>query len=504
MIHVCGIKRITSTRIPHWHQVRSYIMPAVSKESPTILFWFRQDLRLHDNPGLCAAVDAGRVLPVYILDDDNAGPHRPGAASRWWLHHSLHALNESLAGSLLALAGDPGTLLPRLLESYPITAVYWNRCYEPWRMTRDRRVKQTLTDAGVEVRSFNGSLLWEPWDVLKADGDPYRVFTPFYRKRCLTAAPPREPIAPPPAAAFVRTNAAGNSIDALELLPRTRWDRKLEAHWEIGEAGAQARLDGFLDHGLDGYADGRNFPDRACVSRLSPSLHFGELSPNTAWHAARRERDDHNVDVFCSELGWREFSHSLLYHYPELPRDNLQSRFDAFPWRDDNDDLERWQRGATGYPIVDAGMRELWQTGYMHNRVRMIVGSFLVKNLLLHWHAGERWFWDCLVDADMANNSASWQWIAGCGADAAPYFRIFNPVTQGQKFDPDGRYTRTYCPELASLPDRFVHCPWDAPGDVLATAGVELGQHYPAPIVDLKASRERALEAFRALPKPGA
>ena len=355
MIHVCGIKRITSTRIPHWHQVRSYIMPAVSKESPTILFWFRQDLRLHDNPGLCAAVDAGRVLPVYILDDDNAGPHRPGAASRWWLHHSLHALNESLAGSLLALAGDPGTLLPRLLESYPITAVYWNRCYEPWRMTRDRRVKQTLTDAGVEVRSFNGSLLWEPWDVLKADGDPYRVFTPFYRKRCLTAAPPREPIAPPPAAAFVRTNAAGNSIDALELLPRTRWDRKLEAHWEIGEAGAQARLDGFLDHGLDGYADGRNFPDRACVSRLSPSLHFGELSPNTAWHAARRERDDHNVDVFCSELGWREFSHSLLYHYPELPRDNLQSRFDAFPWRDDNDDLERWQRGATGYPIVDAG-----------------------------------------------------------------------------------------------------------------------------------------------------
>lgn len=477
-------------------------MSTAAREQPTILFWFRQDLRLHDNPGLCAAVDAGQVLPIYILDDANAGPHRPGAASRWWLHHSLTALDASLGGKLLALAGDPEIILPRLVRTYAVTAVHWNRCYEPWRITRDRQLKQMLTDAGIEVKSHNASLLWEPWEVRKADGDPYRVFTPFFRKRCLTTAPPREPVPPPATTGFVATGEAESSIRALELLPRVRWDRKLEAHWVIGEAGARARLDDFLDHGLDSYANGRNFPERACVSRLSPSLHFGEVSPNTAWYAARAERDDQNVEVFCSELGWREFSHSLLYHFPRLPHDNLQPRFDAFPWRDDDEDLARWQRGTTGYPIVDAGMRELWQTGYMHNRVRMIVGSFLVKNLLLHWHAGERWFWDCLVDADLANNSASWQWIAGCGADAAPYFRIFNPVTQGQKFDPDGRYTRTYCPELAELPDKFLHSPWLAPAAVLAQAGVELGHNYPQPVVDLKASRERALEAFRALPKP--
>jgi deoxyribodipyrimidine photo-lyase len=477
-------------------------MPAPSTDRPTILFWFRQDLRLHDNPGLHAAAQAGRVLPVYILDDDNAGTHRHGAASRWWLHHSLGALNESLGGALLAAKGDPAAVIPRLLDAHQIGAVYWNRCYEPWRIARDRCLKQRLTETGIEVKSFNGSLLWEPWEVLKSDGNPYRVFTPFYRKRCLTVAPPRIPEPTPVSIEYLHTIEAAKSIPALELLPRIRWDRALEPHWTIGEAGARERLDAFLDHGLDGYADGRNFPDRACVSRLSPSLHFGEVSPNQAWHAARAERDDGNVDVFCSELGWREFSHSLLYHFPALPRDNLQPRFDAFPWRDDDGDLRRWQTGTTGYPIVDAGMRELWQTGYMHNRVRMIVGSFLVKNLLLHWHAGERWFWDCLVDADMANNSASWQWIAGCGADAAPYFRIFNPVTQGQKFDPDGRYTRRFCPELAQLPDKFLHCPWNAPADVLNRAAVKLGHTYPQPIVDLKASRERALDAFKALPKP--
>ena len=275
----------------------------------------------------------------------------------------------------------------------------------------------------------------------------------------------------------------------------------MEPHWHIGEDHAQDRLQEFVDHGLKDYKEGRNFPAQQNVSRLSPHLHFGEISPNQAWYAAKQKGKGQNMDHFLSELGWREFSYSLLYHFPKLPRKNLQAKFDKFPWRNDKRLLRRWQQGQTGYPIVDAGMRELWQTGYMHNRVRMIVGSFLVKNLLLHWHHGERWFWDCLVDADLANNSASWQWIAGCGADAAPYFRIFNPVTQGQKFDAAGEYTRHFVPELKDLPDKFLFNPWQAPPGVLNEAGVTLGKTYPEPVVDLKLSRERALQAFASLKK---
>jgi len=285
------------------------------------------------------------------------------------------------------------------------------------------------------------------------------------------------------------------------LLPKINWDGEMNARWDISEAAAHTRLDEFVMDDLQDYREGRNFPNKPNVSRLSPYLHFGQISPNIAWHRASEAgafvTNEQSLDTFLSELGWREFSSYLLYHFPKLPTDNLQSRFDLFPWAENTDaDLKAWQRGNTGYPLVDAGMRELYNTGYMHNRVRMVVGSFLVKNLLVHWHHGERWFWDCLVDADLASNSASWQWIAGCGADAAPFFRIFNPITQSEKFDKQGAYIRRYVPELANLPDKYIHAPWLAPSEVLSAAGVGIGIDYPAPIIDIKESRERALAAF--------
>lgn len=462
------------------------------------IFWFRQDLRLGDNPALAKAAASGAVLPIYILDDGNAGTYAMGAASRWWLHHSLASLNASLGGNLNIYRGDAEHILKDIAKRHHAKAVYWNRCYEPWRIKRDARIKESLKADGIETESFNGSLLWEPWEIKKSDGTPYKVFTPFYRKGCLNAPSPRAPITAPAHLQTLRDNSS-LSLEKLELLPRIRWDKQLEPHWSIGEKAAMERLYAFLDEGIRHYKEGRNFPARPYVSRLSPYLHFGEISPHQAWHAARMRGDDSNIDHFCSELAWREFSYHLLYQFPELPHKNLQPKFDAFDWRHDPQALKRWQRGQTGYPIVDAGMRELWQTGYMHNRVRMVVASFLIKNLLIDWRHGERWFWDCLVDADLANNSASWQWVAGCGADAAPYFRVFNPVGQGEKFDAAGNYTRHFVPELKNLPDNYLFRPWEAPDAILHKAGVTLGKNYPAPIVDIASSRTRALASFAAL-----
>ena len=472
------------------------------------LFWFRQDLRLADNPGLAAAAAEGPVLPVYILDDANAEEHKMGAASRVWLHHALDSLNASLNGKLIILSGRAEEILPELMAASDSASIHWNRCYEPWRMARDSKIKAALRDRGLKVQSHAGSLLWEPMEIAKPDGTPYKVFTPFYRRGCLTAQPPRRPL---PAPQITLANAPpgwqSGRLDRLNLLPQIGWDGPMIGHWQVGEDGAAAALQKFISKGLVNYKDGRNFPGRPFVSRLSPHLHFGSLSPNQAWHAARDSSalansfEDKNIDHFCSELGWREFSYHLLTHFPQLPTRPLQPRFDAFDWREDSAALQAWTSGQTGYPIIDAGMRELYSTGYMHNRVRMIVGSFLVKNLRLHWHLGEAWFWDTLVDADLANNAASWQWIAGCGADAAPYFRIFNPVMQGQKFDPDGVYTRYWVPELAEMPQQFLFSPWEAPELVLQEAGVRLDRTYPAPIVPMKASRDAALEAFAALPK---
>jgi deoxyribodipyrimidine photo-lyase len=467
---------------------------------PTIV-WFRQDLRLTDNPALTAAASTGApLLPVYILDDENAGEWKMGSASRWWLHQSLSSLDNSLDDQLRIFRGKADVIVPDIARRLNAGHVFWNRCFEPWRIARDRRIMAELRASGSNVSVFNGSLLFEPQSIVKADGMPYKVYTPFYRKGCLCGD--NEPRAPLETPRLVDFHAAdvGGALTELDLMPPIDWYREIATSWTPGEAGAQQRLEAFLDAGIANYSHGRNRPDRNFVSRLSPHLHFGEISPHQIWHRVKEGENARahsaHVEDFLNELGWREFSYYLLYHHPGMPRRNLQRKFDRFPWRDDPQSLSCWQRGQTGYPIVDAGMRELWRTGYMHNRVRMIVASFLVKNLLIHWHHGADWFWDCLLDADLSNNSASWQWVAGCGADAAPFFRIFNPVTQGQKFDPDGRYVRRYVPELGGLPPRFIHNPWDAPTGILRDAGITLGETYPYPIVDLKESRERAIAAF--------
>lgn len=465
-------------------------------KSPIIL-WFRQDLRLQSNPALLAAHKTGRpIVPVYILDDANAGEWKMGGASRWWLHHSLQALNKSVSQNMVFKCEDAQTALLKVMKDTGAENIYWNRCYEPWRVARDKKIKEEIKGC----KSFNGSLLFEPHTTLKEDGAPYKVFTPFYKKGCLGRAPtPPKPTQAPKNINWYDTKSS--KVNDLGLIPEINWYEQMEKEWQPGEEGALKRLNEFIGNGLKNYKEGRNIPANKNVSRLSPHLHFGEISPHQAWYGIQKamieQQCENDGEHFLSELGWREFSNNLLYHFPDLPRKNLQEKFNNFPWHNDDAALLAWQKGQTGYPIVDAGMRELWQTGYMHNRVRMIVGSFLVKNLLLHWHHGENWFWDTLVDADLANNSASWQWIAGCGADAAPYFRIFNPVTQGKKFDPQGEYVRRYIPELKTLPDKYIHCPWDAPEMILTGANIKLGKQYPKPIVDLKASRERALEAFK-------
>ena len=467
-------------------------------EASPVIVWFRQDLRLADNPALDAAVAMNApILPVYILDDTNAERYAAGAASRWWLHQSLSALNDSLKGALRFLRGDAATLLPKLAADSNAAAVFWNRCYEPWRIQRDKLIKASLLKADRLVRSFNGSLLFEPPHVTKKDGTPYRVFTPFYKKGCLERGPaPRTTINAPVGIDVLQSDNA-TQLGDLKLMPKIRWYDEMAALWRPGEHGARERVEAFLDAHVGAYSETRNRPDLEGVSRLSPHFHFGEVSPHQVWHSAKKlEAAGVDVEPFLRQLIWREFSYYLLYYWPDLPTTNLQRRFDRFPWAPDDALLQAWREGRTGYPIVDAGMRELWRTGYMHNRVRMIVGSFLVKNLLQDWRHGERWFWDTLLDADLANNSASWQWVAGSGADAAPYFRIFNPVTQGRKFDPDGAYVSEYLPELAAVPSSHIHAPWEAPDDMLRAAGVTLSENYPDPIVDLKASRSRALEAY--------
>lgn len=466
------------------------------------LFWFRQDLRLGDNPGLFEACSKGPVFLVYV-HDTTPSSHSKGAASKWWLHHSLEALQKQCQGRLNIYLGDSQQIILELVKLFKISNVYWNRCYEPERIQQDKLIKQNLKDRGIHVKSFNASLLWEPMEVLKNDGTPYKVFTPYYRKGCLNLKSPRAPIGHPPHIDAL-ADVQSLSLSDLKLLPDIPWDTEMKQTWKIGEAAALQRFDDFLNHGLENYKEGRNYPNKDNVSKLSPHLHFGEISPHQIWHKVeelkvQQTHPIHDIDHFQSELGWREFSYYLLYHFPTLPHENFQKKFDAFPWQEDSNLLKAWQKGMTGYPIVDAGMRQLWRTGYMHNRVRMIVGSFLVKNLLIDWRKGAEWFWDCLADADLANNSASWQWIAGSGADAAPYFRIFNPITQGEKFDPDGSYIRHFVPELKHLPQKYLFAPWTAPLSVLQQAGISLGNTYPRPIIDITSSRSLALEAFASI-----
>lgn len=462
------------------------------------IHWFRRDLRLSDNPSLYYASKCGPILPVYILDESEP---EMGAASRVWLYHSLSALNKQMEDRLIFERGSPVEILTQLCLEYGINKVFWNRCYEPYAIERDRHIKTTLGLKGITVQSYNGSLLWEPWEVKKEDCTPYKVFTPFYRKGCLQATYPRDPLPKVASEAFDRTIPKSLPLSAYPLLPKARWGEMILSGWTIGEVGAEQALHLFLQQKLQNYKEGRNIPFKMQVSRLSPHLHFGEISPHQIWHEIHKQPLTADVDTFCSELGWREFSYSLLYHHPTLPHANLQPKFDHFPWAETGQELKDWQQGKTGIPIVDAGMRELWQTGYMHNRVRMIVASFLVKNLRLHWRHGASWFWDTLFDADLANNSASWQWVAGSGADAAPYFRIFNPVTQAEKFDPEGLYIKQYVPELSQLPLPYLFKPWAAPSEILKAAKIELGLTYPKPIVCLEISRKKALEAFALLRK---
>lgn len=464
------------------------------------LHWFRNDLRLEDNPALVHAAEQGSVIPVYIYDNTVDDSQSIGGASKWWLHHSLTALNEALSGKLVIMQGEPMTMLQKLIDETGASSVSWNRGYEPKQIARDTHIKKVLKASGISVQSFNGHLLWEPMQVVKKDGTPYKVFTPYYRKGCLAQPAPRFPL-PKPSLDIPQNLPTKETIDALNLLPNISWDSTIAEMWTPGSHGAKQKLSRYIAEAASKYQDQRNLPAVSGTSQLSPHLHFGEISVNQVWFALKdafaHEPENPHLDTFLSELGWREFSHYLLYHWPSIPTDNFNPKFDAFPWRDDAAALKAWQKGNTGVPIVDAGMRELWQTGYMHNRVRMIVGSFLVKNLLLDWRHGERWFWDCLLDADLAANSASWQWVAGSGADAAPYFRVFNPILQGEKFDKQGDYVKRYCPELKLLPPKYIHQPWAAPSDILRACKVELGVTYPKPIVELKASRERALDAFQ-------
>jgi deoxyribodipyrimidine photo-lyase len=437
-----------------------------------VIVWFRQDLRLADNPALTAAANTGApVLCLYVLDDETPGKWRMGGASRWWLHKSLEVLGGHLSeigGSLELHRGRAETVVPELTKAIGAQAVFWNRCYEPYAVARDQRLKATLP--GTE--SFNGSLLFEPWEIRTGGGTPFKVFTPFWK--AVRAMP--EPARPLPAPQALKRLAGpeGERLDDWKLLPhKPDWAGGLCADWTPGEAGAHKRLVAFLRH-MKGYRTGRDRPDHDATSRLSPHLHFGEVSARQVWQAIRHRETTDDGEKFLSEIGWREFSHHLLFNHPTLPGIPLDPKFARFPWRNDDKAFNAWTRGATGIPIVDAGMRQLWHTGWMHNRVRMIAASFLVKHLGIDWRRGAAWFWDTLVDADLANNSASWQWVAGSGADAAPFFRVFNPTRQAEKFDPDGDYVRRWVPE----------------------AGTDA---YPAPVVDLAEGRARALQAFHSL-----
>jgi deoxyribodipyrimidine photo-lyase len=467
---------------------------------PTLL-WFRLDLRLTDNPALLAALAADRaVIPVFIWSPEDEGRFPLGAASRWWLHQSLAQLDRALRerGSRLIVRRGPAIeAIETLLKESGASAVYWNGRYEPAVIDRDRRLKRALQEGGRRAESFNGALLYEPWTVQTRSGQPYQVFSAFW-KACQALPEPEPPRPAPAAVRSPRRWPASIPLEELGLEPAIDWAGGLRATWRPGEAGAAEALVRFLDDGLSGYATERDRPDRVGSSRLSPHLHFGEIGPRLVWSAVRGRQDAHPEATQCylRELGWREFAHHLLFHYPHTPDQPLRKDFGAFPWAPDRENLRAWQRGRTGYPIVDAGMRALWRTGWMHNRVRMIVASFLVKDLLIPWREGARWFWDTLVDADLANNTLGWQWTAGCGADAAPFFRIFNPVSQGERFDPDGEYVRRWVPELDRLPRAWIHQPWEAPADVLADAGVELGKSYPHPIVNHREARAPALAAL--------
>ena len=474
-------------------------LEARMNRSPVIV-WFRRDLRLDDNLAVIAAMESQRpIVPVFIWEPDEGGGASRGSASRVWLHDSLRALRGDLrkqGSELVIRKGVSGEELGRLVTETGAAAVYWNRRYEPGIVRRDSAIREELLEAGIEARSWNSSLLVEPQSLLNKAGRPFQVFTPFW-KACLLRGFDKP--APMPGGNLKSPGAFPESVtvDELGLQPDSNWHESIRSAWDVGESSARRRLEVFAEGAVAAYSNSRDIPGVDGTSALSPHLHFGEIGPRQIAAAVSKAAGaSRGAQVYLSEIGWREFAHYLLHHFPRTVDSPLKQDFERFPWEPDDEALRRWQRGETGYPIVDAGMRQLWRTGWMHNRVRMIVASVLVKHLLQPWQRGAEWFMDTLVDADLANNTLGWQWTAGCGADAAPFFRVFNPIAQGEKFDPEGDYVRRWIPELAQLPDKYIHQPWIGPPEILVQAGVTIGGNYPAPIVDHKKARARALMAY--------
>jgi deoxyribodipyrimidine photo-lyase len=470
------------------------------KELAPAIVWFRNDLRLRDNPALYFASKMKVPLILIYIAEDHTVPWAMGEASRWWARQSLASLQNSLLkqydATLVLRKGDPLSHLCEIIAKTKAKHLFYNHVFEPYFLERDQIIEKNLLDLNVTPHAFNGSLLNHPWDYKNRSGQPWKVFTPFWKT--LRTLEQREIIPTP--SRFTALILTSQTLDELYPLPTPRWYLTLDKTWQPGETGAKTNLNHFLKKGITHYIDGRDRPDLSHTSKLSPHLHFGEISPVQIWHAAMHvsmttPKLSNQVEKFLSELAWREFSYHLLYCFPSLPEKAFKPEFSHFPWKTNETLLKKWQTGQTGYPIVDAGMRELWHTGYMHNRVRMIAASFLVKHLLQPWQKGEAWFWNTLVDADLANNAASWQWVAGSGADAAPYFRIFNPILQGKKFDPEGDYVKRWVPELKHLPIEYLHMPWEAPVSLLASSD------YPAPIIAHEKGRQHALAAYQSMRK---
>jgi deoxyribodipyrimidine photo-lyase len=473
-----------------------------------VIVWFRRDLRLSENPALHHACKDGReVIPVFIWSPEEERPWESGAASKWWLHHSLKQLDQGLrekGSQLILLKGPSLESLRLLMHETRSEAVYWNQIYEPWAVLRDEKIKSSLEHEGLGVYSFNSSLLIEPWNLENSSGKPFQVFTPFWKKlraefepRALLPAP-REIRGP-------KGRVRSCTLEDLALLPKVNWAKGLARKWRPGEKNGKTLLRQFVAKRIADYAELRDRVDLQGTSQLSPYLHFGEIGPLQIWHEVEKALAPQGhlrfkqVESYLRQLAWREFAYHLLFHFPKTPEKPLREKFSKFPWKKKQRYAQRWQKGQTGYPIVDAGMRELWQSGTMHNRARLVAASFLVKDLLQPWQDGAMWFWDTLVDADLANNTLGWQWVSGCGADAAPYFRVFNPILQGEKYDPHGDYVRQWVPELRKLSSKWIHRPWQCPAAILKEAGVVLGKNYPRPVIDHEQARDLALDAYEEL-----
>jgi deoxyribodipyrimidine photo-lyase len=465
------------------------------------IYWFRNDLRLEDNPAWKKAIESGcLVYPVFIHSPEEDADWALGGASMWWLHHALVDLHQQLSGKGLRLiirSGNHETVLRDLVRELGITEVYWSKRYLPEQFQADDRLHTELVKDDIEVTACNSSLLREPWDICSGSGQPYRVYTPYMR--AFRGSDEPQPVSSCGNPVVPSDWPDSMEIQNLELLPRLDWADGFRSFWNPTRAGGLERLRLFIRDGMGSYDEMRDIPAVEGTSRLSPYLHWGQLGPREVLAAIRGFPDSAGKETFYREIVWREFAYHVLFHNPETAMKPLQPSFNQFSWREDAADLEAWKKGLTGYPIVDAGMRQLWQTGWMHNRVRMIVASFLVKHLLLPWQEGAKWFWDTLVDADLASNSLGWQWAGGCGADAAPYFRVFNPIIQGKKFDPEGHYVRKYVPELRELPKRYIHTPWETPASLQQSLNLNIGDHYPAPIIEHGEGRNRALDAFQPL-----